>query len=128
MSHECHHHQTRALKVAVAIAFLFMLIEAIGGIIAGSLALLSDALHLFADVGALVLSSIVIKISHLPRTAKMSYGYHRAETLGALASALSLWALCGVLIYQAIHRLITPNQFRDRLSFLSQPSDSSQIF
>ena len=90
------------------IAIVFMGIEIIGGIIANSLALISDALHLFTDVGALGLGLIIVKIAHLPRTPKMSYGYHRAEILGALASALSLWALCAVLIYEAITRFIHP--------------------
>jgi cobalt-zinc-cadmium efflux system protein len=47
----------------------------------------------------------------------MSYGYHRAEILGALASALSLWALCGVLVYEAIQRLITPEQVQGPIVF-----------
>jgi cobalt-zinc-cadmium efflux system protein len=98
----------KALNAALIIAFIFMIVEIGGGIVANSLALISDALHLFTDVGALGLSLIVLKIAHLPSTPKMSYGYHRAEILGALASALSLWALCGVLIYEAIIRLISP--------------------
>jgi len=108
----------RALNTALIIAFIFMIIEVIGGIVANSLALISDALHLFTDVGALGLSLIVLKIAHLPSTPKMSYGYHRAEILGALASALSLWALCGVLIYQAIVRLIHPPQVEGPIVFI----------
>lgn len=94
------------------IAFIFMIVEVIGGVVANSLALISDALHMFTDVGALTLSLAVLKITHLPHTPRMSYGYHRAEILGALASALSLWALCGVLIYEAILRLITPPEVK----------------
>jgi len=108
----------KALNAALIIAFLFMIIEAAGGIVANSLALISDALHMFTDVGALVLSLIVLKIAHLPRTPRMSYGYHRAEILGALASALSLWALCGVLIYQAILRLISPPEVNGPIVFV----------
>ena len=100
------------------IAFIFMIVEVIGGIAANSLALISDALHLFTDVGALGLGLIVLKISHLPSTLKMSYGYHRAESLGALASALSLWVLCGVLIYEAIHRLIAPPEVKGPVVFI----------
>src|SRR5271167_938841 len=103
-----HHHSQKALRISLAIALTFMIVEVAGGWIANSLALISDALHLFTDVGALTLSLIVLKIAHLPKTPRMSYGYQRAEVLGALASALSLWALCGVLIYEAIQRLITP--------------------
>ena len=108
----------KALNIALIIAFIFMIVEVIGGIVANSLALISDALHMFTDVGALTLSLIVLKIAHLPSTPKMSYGYHRAEILGALASALSLWALCGVLIYEAITRLISPPEVKGPIVFI----------
>jgi cobalt-zinc-cadmium efflux system protein len=107
----------KALYTALIIAFVFMIVEVIGGIVANSLALISDALHLFTDVGAFGLGLLVLKIAHLPGTLKMSYGYHRAEILGALASALSLWALCGVLIYQAIMRLIAPPEVQGPIVF-----------
>lgn len=112
------HVHGKALNTALIIAFVFMLVEVVGGIIANSLALISDALHLFTDVGALSLSLFVLKIAHLPSTPKMSYGYHRAEILGALASALSLWALCGVLIYEAINRLIAPPEVKGPIVFV----------
>lgn len=112
------HVHGKALNTALIIAFVFMLIEVVGGVIANSLALISDALHLFTDVGALSLSLFVLKIAHLPSTPKMSYGYHRAEILGALASALSLWALCGVLIYEAINRLIAPPEVKGPIVFV----------
>jgi len=122
MTHEhigCSHHiQGKALNKALAIAFFFMIVEIVGGTIANSLALIADGLHLFADVGALFLSLVVLKIAHLPHTPKMSYGYHRAEILGALASALSLWVLCAVLIYEAIVRLISPPEVQGPLVFV----------
>ncbi len=112
--HICHSHmehtQTKALKTALLVAAVFMVIEVIGGLIANSLALISDALHMFTDVGAMFLSLIVLRITKIPSTPKMSYGYHRAEVLGALASALSLWVLSGILIYESIMRLIYPPQ------------------
>ncbi|MBS0604531.1 MAG: cation transporter [Verrucomicrobia bacterium] len=113
-----HHVHGKALNTALIIAFVFMIVEVIGGIVANSLALISDALHMFTDVGALGLSLVVLKIAHLPSTPKMSYGYHRAEILGALASALSLWALCGVLIYEAILRLIAPPEVKGPIVFV----------
>lgn len=108
----------KALYISIAIAAVFMLVEVISGWVANSLALISDALHLFADVGALTLSLVVLKIAHLPRTAQMSYGYHRAEILGALASALSLWALSGVLVYEAIQRLVSPEPVQGPIVFV----------
>jgi len=109
MPHDCHdktHHHVmhRSLWIAV----VFMLVEVIGGWIANSLALISDAMHLFTDVGALLLGIIVARMARWPATPTMSYGYHRAEILGALVSAASLWALSGVLIYESIHRFFQP--------------------
>ncbi|MES2121158.1 MAG: cation diffusion facilitator family transporter, partial [Chlamydiota bacterium] len=121
--HSCSHDhsvhlQGKALNTALIVAFVFMLVELIGGIVANSLALISDALHMFTDAGALLLSLIILKITQRPRTPQMSYGYHRAEILGALASALSLWALCGVLIYESIIRLIAPEPVKGPIVFV----------
>jgi len=115
----CHHDHShiKALHGALWIAVVFMLIEIIGGWMANSLALISDALHMFTDVGALLLGLIVSKIAHRPSTPNMSYGYQRAEILGALVSAVSLWALCGVLSYEAIHRFFKPEIVEGRLVF-----------
>jgi cobalt-zinc-cadmium efflux system protein len=109
MPHDCHdktHHH--AMHRSLWIAVVFMFVEVIAGWIANSLALISDALHLFTDVGALLLGIIVARIAKWPATPTMSYGYHRAEILGALVSAASLWALSGVLIYESIHRFFQP--------------------
>lgn len=116
--HHAKHKHGKALNAALIIAVIFMFIEVAGGIIANSLALISDAVHLFTDVGALMLSLIVLKIAHLPSTPRMSYGFHRAEVLGALASALSLWVLCGILIYEAIMRLISPPEVKGPIVFV----------
>lgn len=101
----CHH---RALNISIWVALLFMIIEVAGGWIANSLALISDALHMFTDVGALLLSLIVSHIAKWPSTQSMSYGYHRAEILGALVSSVSLWVLSGVLVYEAMMRILHP--------------------
>jgi len=110
--------QIKKLRLATFIAIFFMLLELVGGIVANSLALISDALHMFTDVGAFVLSLIVLKIAKRPSSSEMSYGYKRAEVLGALASGLTLWALCGVLIYKAIMRIITPHEVAGGIVFV----------
>ncbi len=112
-----HHADHRALHGALWIALLFMLIEVIGGFIANSLALFSDALHMFTDVGALLLSLIVSHIAKRPSTPSMSYGYARAEVIGALASSASLWALSAVLIYQSFGRLYHPEPVKGPIVF-----------
>lgn len=115
--HTQEHAQSRAVQTALWIAFAFMLIEVVGGWIANSLALISDALHMFTDVGAFLLTLIALGIARRPRTSSMSFGYHRAEILGALASAISLWALSGVLIYEAVRRLIHPPEVEGSIVF-----------
>ncbi len=112
------HRHITALNSALWIAVIFMVIEIIGGWMANSLALISDALHMFTDVGALLLGLIVSKIAHRPSTPSMSYGYQRAEVLGALVSSVSLWALCGVLSYEAIHRFFEPQEVEGKLVFI----------
>ncbi len=119
MNHCSHSHaHIKALHAALWIAVIFMIIEVVGGWLANSLALISDALHMFTDVGALLLGLIVSKIAHRPSTPTMSYGYQRAEILGALVSSVSLWALCGVLTYEAIHRFFQPEEVEGKLVFI----------
>ena len=113
-----HKKLTTALKAAIFIAFIFMVLEIVFGLIANSLALLSDALHMFADTGALTLSFVILKIAQRPRTETMTFGFNRAEILGALGSSLSLWALSGILIYEAIVRLITPEPVHGAIVFI----------
>lgn len=113
-----HEHSQRALRRSLWIAFTFMLIEVLGAYFANSLALLSDAMHLFTDVGALSLGLAVSYMAKWPSTPKMSFGYHRAEVIGALASGVSLWALSGVLVYESIHRLFTPQTVEGPIVFV----------
>lgn len=112
-----HHHPSpsqnrkesvRALKKTLFLVLIFMVIEFVFGWIANSLALITDALHMFTDAGAILLSLFAFWISKRPPNAKLSYGYHRAEIIAALASGFSTWALSIWLIYEAIHRLIYP--------------------
>lgn len=112
------HKEKKAFYSAIVIAFLFMLLEIIGGLIANSLALISDALHMFTDVGALVLGLIVITIFKKPVTAKKTYGYERAEVLGALASGVTLWILMFFLIYEGILRLMNPPEVKGGIVFI----------
>ncbi len=104
------HKEKKAFYWALLIAFIFMVLEIVGGFIANSLALISDGLHMFTDVGALFLGILVIKIFNKPPSVKKTYGYQRAEILGALTSAAILWVLMFFLIYEAILRLLTPHE------------------
>lgn len=102
----------------MVVTILFMAIEAAGGYIANSLALLSDAAHMLTDVGAMLLSLFAIWVSRRPSTSRMSFGYHRAEILGALVSGLMIWLLAGILVYESILRLQNPQDVQGGIVFI----------
>ena len=87
---------------------MILIAEIIGGILTNSLALLSDAAHVFGDVFALCLSWVAIYLSTLPPTSKRTYGYHRAEVFAAFINGVSLIAIAGWIFYEAVHRLMAP--------------------
>ncbi len=117
-----HHHGTAdapgAIHRAMGVTIAFMLIEAVGGWYANSLALLTDAAHMLTDVGAMLLSLFAIWIARRPSTKKMSFGYHRAEILGALVSALMIWLIAGFLVYEAILRMKEPPEVNGPIVFV----------
>ena len=85
-----------------------MATELIGGFLANSLAIMTDAAHLFSDVSGFFISIFSIYISKIPATNSLSYGYHRAEVIGALASVVLIWALTIWLLVEAVHRIVNP--------------------
>ncbi|MBI3620616.1 MAG: cation transporter [Nitrospirae bacterium] len=111
-----HHHGAHAVNtehrrrfsIVLAITFAFLLIEAVGGWITGSLALLADASHLLGDVGALSLSLVAMWLVGRPATHAKTYGYHRAEILAALFNGLLLWLIAGLIWHEAYQRLLAP--------------------
>jgi cobalt-zinc-cadmium efflux system protein len=92
-----------------------MVIELVGGWLSNSLALVSDAAHMLTDVGAMLLSLFALWFSKRPSTPTMSFGYHRAEILGALLSVMLIWMISGVLIYEAFVRLQSPPEVKGPL-------------
>ncbi|CAL1273815.1 unnamed protein product [Larinioides sclopetarius] len=89
------------------LCLMFMLAEIVGGILSNSLALMTDAAHLLTDFGAFLVSLTSLYIAGKKRTRTMTFGYHRAEVIGALISILSIWLLTGILFYAAIQRFIS---------------------
>lgn len=87
------------------ICFIFMGLEFAGGIISGSLAILTDAAHMFSDVAGFMISFFSIYISKNKSTFDYSMGYHRAEILGAFVSIFIIWGLLGWLNLEATRRL-----------------------
>jgi cobalt-zinc-cadmium efflux system protein len=111
-----HHHEgqpvnrehRRRFSIVLGITLAFFLIEAIGGWLTGSLALLADASHLLGDIGALSLALIAMWLVGRPATHAKTYGYHRAEILAALFNGLLLWLIAGLIWHEAYQRLLSP--------------------
>ncbi|XP_061482505.1 probable proton-coupled zinc antiporter SLC30A3 isoform X2 [Rhineura floridana] len=97
----------KKLRIACVVCLLFMVGEVIGGYLAHSLAIMTDAAHLLTDLGSMGVSLFSLWVSTRPATKTMSFGWHRSETLGALASVLSIWIVTGVLVYLAAARIIS---------------------
>jgi cobalt-zinc-cadmium efflux system protein len=86
-----------------------MAVEAVGGWLTGSLALLADAGHLLVDVGSLGVAILAAWLAGRPATAEMSYGYRRAEILGAVTNGVALWAVAAAIVYEAVQRFRVPH-------------------
>jgi cobalt-zinc-cadmium efflux system protein len=90
----------------------FMVLEAVGGWISGSLALLADAGHMLTDVGALALSLLAAWIAQRPAGETKTYGYLRWEILAALINGAALFGIAGWVVWEAIQRLQHPGPIR----------------
>lgn len=102
----------KALWIAVALTGSFLIAEVIGGIISRSLALLSDAAHMFTDVAALAISLAALRIAQRPADRKRSFGYYRFEILAAAFNALLLFAVALYILYEAYKRLSSPPEIQ----------------
>ena len=100
----------RRFRLATIIIGVVFIAELIGGFLTNSLALLSDAAHVFADVFALGMSWAAICLAALPPTDRRTFGYHRAEIFAAMINALSLLFIAGLILYEAVHRLLRPEE------------------
>lgn len=96
----------RKLWTAVILCIVFMIVEVLGGIKANSLAILTDAAHLLTDVAGFAISLFAIWASGWEATPRQTYGFFRLEILGALVSIQLIWLLTGILIYEAIDRIL----------------------
>jgi cobalt-zinc-cadmium efflux system protein len=98
----------RYVTIALVLIVGFMVFEIIAGILAHSLALLSDAGHMLTDAGALLLSLVVIRLVQRPVGGQLTYGMRRAEVLSAQANSAVLLVLGVLVIYEAVWRLVRP--------------------
>ena len=102
--------QQKNLRRVLLITGLFMIVEVVGGLITGSLALLADAGHMLTDVAALGLSAFAMWMAARPSSPEKSYGYHRAEILAAVTNAVVLLLLAIWILYEAYRRAFEPPQ------------------
>ncbi|CAJ1950557.1 unnamed protein product [Sphenostylis stenocarpa] len=109
----------RKLLMAVVLCVIFMTVEVVGGIKANSLAILTDAAHLLSDVAAFAISLFSLWAAGWEATPRQSYGFFRIEILGALVSIQLIWLLAGILVYEAIDRIVAgPKSVNGFLMFL----------
>jgi cobalt-zinc-cadmium efflux system protein len=103
------------LGAVLALTVAFMFVEAVGGWISGSLALLADAGHMLTDAGALGLSLLSAWIALRPANESKTYGYQRWEILAALINGAALFGIAGWVIVEAIQRIQNPPPIRAEL-------------
>lgn len=108
----------RALILASVFCCIFMILEVVGGIIANSLAIMTDAAHLLSDLAGMLISIFALWLAQRPATSRLSFGFHRAEILGALISVLLIWVLTGVLVYEACWRIANPEPVNGKIMFI----------
>ncbi|MFJ3620541.1 cation diffusion facilitator family transporter [Streptomyces iakyrus] len=109
----------RWLAIALTLITAFMAIEVVIGVIAQSLALISDAAHMLTDAVSIVLALIAMKLAARPARGGYTYGLKRAEILSAQANGLSLILLGAWLAYEAVHRLIDPPEVEGGLMLVT---------
>jgi cobalt-zinc-cadmium efflux system protein len=105
------------LKLVLGLTAAFMVVEALGGWMANSLALLADAGHMLSDVMAIGLALFAAWIAQRPATPAKTYGYLRIEILAALANGTALFLLAGFIVWEALRRFAEPPAVEPRILF-----------
>ncbi len=100
----------RKMVIALSITAIVMIAEIIGGLLANSLALLSDAGHMLTDILALSLSLAAMKFARKPPTPSKTFGFHRLEILAAFFNGMLLFFISFYIFYEAYHRLLHPEE------------------
>ena len=105
----------RRLVRATVFAVVFLVIEVVGGVMANSLALLTDAAHILSDAGGFVITLYALHVSRRRPTERYSFGFHRSETIAALANVLIIWACTAALVVEAVRRVRLREEVDGRL-------------
>jgi len=108
----------KSLKIAIILTSIFFVVEIIGGLISGSLSLLGDAVHMFRDVFALLISLSAINIAKkLPSKIK-TFGYHRVEIFASFLNGILLFGVSGWIFWEAYQRFFTPKPIESITMFI----------
>ncbi|MFI2369228.1 cation diffusion facilitator family transporter [Streptomyces sp. NPDC018833] len=106
------------LRIALSITLGVMVIEVVGGVLSGSLALIADAAHMATDAVGLAMALLAIHFANRPAVLNRTFGLARAEILAALANCLLLLGVGGYLVFEAVERFITPTETRGGLTIV----------
>lgn len=118
LDHHHHHHhevQGKNLLFSIVLNLVITVSQVIGGLISGSLALISDALHNFSDVLSLVFSYVAHKLSKKKASVNQTFGYKRAELIAAFVNAMTLIIVALFLVYGAVERFFNPQEIKSGL-------------
>ena len=108
MGHAHPNSNMRRVTIALTLTATFMVVEVVGGILSGSLALLADAGHMLTDTMALALAAVAFHVSKRPADARLTYGYQRFQILAAFVNGLTLLVIVGWILFEAIKRFLAP--------------------
>lgn len=112
MAQEHHHHGSKNIGITILLNLGITIAQIIGGIISGSMALLSDAAHNFSDVLSLIISWFAQKLTTRELTSERTYGYKRAEIFAAFINSSTLIIIAAVLANESIDRLLNPTEIK----------------
>lgn len=100
----------RLLAISLALTGAVMVVQVVGAVLSGSLALLADAVHMFTDAAGLVIALVAASVAARPANDRRTFGYQRAEVFGALINAVVLIALSVWIAVEGVKRLIDPGE------------------
>jgi cobalt-zinc-cadmium efflux system protein len=119
--HSHHHHHShkdvkgRNLFISIVLNIVITIAQVVGGLLSGSLSLISDALHNFSDVVSLIISFVADKYAKKKASFNKTFGYKRAEIIAAFVNASTLLVVALYLIYEAIVRFVNPKEIESGL-------------
>ncbi len=118
-----HHHDTKDIStsrlfITMLLNFVITIAEFIGGVVSGSLSLISDALHNFSDGIAIIISYIAIRLNKRPKSYNFTFGFKRAEIIAAVFNASVLIGISLYLFAEAYQRFISPEQIEGKLMII----------